>query len=206
MSLIARTSLRQACQFHFLSCQDFHFLSCQADHFELASQSSRALCIVHTKSLRKYFFGPSHFGLYSYNRVSCFPNPVTIELDVTTLYPSRSRAFRICERHKNWQYSGRNFLTKQLAIQKLWPARTEERTQRACPRCPRSPAGPTPSPPAASSRGGSTRAQKPTWSNVLTDAVYSEQTLMLFSPRNKEYEYLLREGFNKKKGGKWTLP
>merc|ERR1712110_788051 len=56
-----------------------YFFSCQ-DHFELASQSSRALCIVHTKS-----------------RVSCFPNPVTTELDVTTLYPSRSRAFRICQ-------------------------------------------------------------------------------------------------------------
>ena len=39
----------------FVSRQDFHFFSCQ-DHFELASQSSRALCIVHTKSLRRKLF------------------------------------------------------------------------------------------------------------------------------------------------------
>ena len=29
--------------------------------------------------------------------VSCFPNPVTMELEVTTLYPSLSSAFRICK-------------------------------------------------------------------------------------------------------------
>ena len=55
-------SLQDSC------CQDFNFSRFQItlsqyfsffsfpDHFELASQSSRALCIVHTKSLKKICF------------------------------------------------------------------------------------------------------------------------------------------------------
>ena len=112
---------------------------------------------------------------YSYNRVSCFPNPVTIELEVTTRYPSRSRAFRICERRINGQHSRGNFL-----ICHLLPARMGERTQPACLRCPRSPAGRTPSPPGAASRGGSTHAQKPTCENSSEWQGHHEQSCMQF--------------------------
>ena len=85
----------------FLIPRTSSFLSFSSgdDHFELASQSSRALCIVHTKSLRKMYFFLYQFNVNLYYRVSCFPKPVTIELELTTLYPSRSRAFSIWEGH-----------------------------------------------------------------------------------------------------------
>ena len=126
---------------------------------------------------------------YSYNRVSCFPNPVTIELEVTTRYPSRSRAFRICERRINGQHSRGNFLICHLLPARMLqvsdfsislPARMGERTQPACLRCPRSPAGRTPSPPGAASRGGSTHAQKPTCENSNEWLGHYEQSCMQF--------------------------
>ena len=64
----------------------FHF-------FELGSQSSLALCIVQIKS-----------------RVSCFPNPAIMQLELTTRNPRPSIAFRIwnkrlwllCKKYPHW--------------------------------------------------------------------------------------------------------